>query len=132
MADRPDCPSYKLVGDNIDKGVKARYMRADKYHNKSLHYFHSYAVASRIDFSKFSNVKPATCLNSPPKRVLQLLPTKEDDRVLRNNFITLVSRVLVENIPFFKETFDGIVTWHIQHKYSSEMAKKSHVVSHLA
>ena len=67
MADRPDCPSYKLVGDKIDKGVKARYMRADKYHNKSLHYFHSYAMASRIDFSKFSNVKPATCLNSPPK-----------------------------------------------------------------
>ena len=73
MTDRPDCPSYKLVGDNIDKGVKVRYMRADKYHNKSLLYFHSYAVASRIDFSKFSNVKPATCLNSPPKRVLQLL-----------------------------------------------------------
>lgn len=104
-------------------------MRADKYHNKSLHYFHSFAVANRIDLSEFSDVKPSTCMNTPSKRAVQLLPTKEDDIVLRSNFINLVSRVLVENIPFFKATFDGVVTQHIQHKYSSEMAMKSHVVS---
>lgn len=129
MSDQQNYPGYKLVGDNIDKGVKARYMRVDKYYNKSLHYFHSFAVANRIDFSEFSDVKPSTCMNNPPKRAVQLLPTQEDDRVLRNNFITLVSRVLVDNIPFFKQMFDGVVTQHIQHKYSSEMARKSHVVS---
>ena len=34
---------YKLVGDNIDISVNARYMRAQGYSNQSLHFFHSYA-----------------------------------------------------------------------------------------
>ena len=27
---------YKLVGDNIDKGVKTRFMRAESHRNQSL------------------------------------------------------------------------------------------------
>ena len=30
---------YKIIGDNLDKTVKARYMR-DGARNQSLHYFH--------------------------------------------------------------------------------------------
>lgn len=122
---------YKIVGDNIDKGVKARYMRANKHQNQSLHYFNSFAVANRVDFSALSDVRPSTCLNSPQKRAVQLLPSKDDDAILRSNFMTLVSRVLVEFIPFFKETFDGVVTRHIQHEYSTEMSTKSQVVSQI-
>ncbi len=29
---------YKVVGDNIDKSVRARYMRSEGHRNKSLHY----------------------------------------------------------------------------------------------
>lgn len=36
-------PTYKLVGDNIDKSVKPREMRID-HQTHSLHYFHTYAV----------------------------------------------------------------------------------------
>ncbi len=35
---------YKLIGDNIDKGVKARFMRVEDHSNKSLHYFHACAI----------------------------------------------------------------------------------------
>ena len=42
VASKQPC-TFKLFGDNIDKSVKRRYMRADKG-NLSLHYFHSYAV----------------------------------------------------------------------------------------
>ena len=83
-------------------------MRVDKHRNKSLHYFHSFAVANRVDFSCLSDVRPSTCMNSPSKRAVQLLPSKEDDKEMRTNFVTLVSRALVENIPFFKATFDGV------------------------
>lgn len=128
LSELPKFPGYKLVGDNIDKGVKARYMRADHHHNKSLHYFHSFAVANRVDFSSYSDVRPSSCVNSPKHRAAQLLPSQQDDKAIRNNFIILVSRILVDNIPFFMETFDGVVTRHIKHKYFSEMATKSHVV----
>ena len=43
---------YRICGDNIDKSVKHRYMRSDFQVSSSLHYFHSYATADRIDFSK--------------------------------------------------------------------------------
>lgn len=120
---------YKLVGDNIDKGVKPRYMRSDNYSKQSLHYFHICAVQNRIDFSNFPDVHPATCLDSPERRAQCLLPSVQDDATLLRNMATLVSRIVVDNMPFFHHTFDGAVTRHIKHEYYSEMGKKSVVVS---
>ena len=39
---------YKLCGDNIDKTVHQRYMRSDSHGTRSLHYFHSYAIADQF------------------------------------------------------------------------------------
>ena len=47
---------YKLVGDNIDKMVKSRYMRLNGHRNKSFHYFHSFAMQNRIDISTLSDI----------------------------------------------------------------------------
>ena len=66
---------YKIVGDNIDKTVKARYMRTGSHRNQSLHYFHSLALRSRIDFSHLPNVYPDTCSPSPLKLSLPPLPS---------------------------------------------------------
>ena len=49
--------------------------------------------------------------------------------MMRNNFATHVSRVLVNNIDFFKVTFDGVVDWHIKHQFYEQMSRKSDVVS---
>ena len=77
---------FKLVGDNIDNSIKARYMRSDKHRNQSLHYFHSFAMKNMIDFSHLLDVHPQSCANSPHKIVLSLLPSADDDRIIRNNF----------------------------------------------
>ena len=119
----------KLVGDNLDKNVKARYMRSDKHHNQSLHCFHSFAIKNRIDFSHLSDVQPHSCANSPHNTAVSLLPSADDDRLLRKNFGILISRVLVTHMPFFKCSFDGVITWHIMHKYYEQMCRKSTVVS---
>lgn len=42
--------SFRLCGDNIDKTIRRRFLRSD-ISNTSLHYFHSYAVLNRVDFS---------------------------------------------------------------------------------
>ncbi len=104
-------------------------MRVEKHRGQSLHYFHFCAIQNRIDFSDFPDIFPATCLNSPKRRALHLLPSVEDDNDLRANMAVLVSRIIVDNIPFFHHTFDGIVTRHIKHKYYSEMCQTSVVVS---
>lgn len=46
---------YKLIGDNLDKNIQARYIRLESHQNKSLHLFHLCAVRDRIDFSKIPN-----------------------------------------------------------------------------
>lgn len=43
-------PTFKLVGDNVDKYVKPRHETADK-HASSLHYFHVFAVKDRCERS---------------------------------------------------------------------------------
>ena len=122
--------SYKLVGDSIDKTTKHRYMRLDK-HNKQecMHYFQVYAVKDRINFRTLSNTFPLTdSLPSSDHIVKTLLPSIDDDKEIKSNMITLMSRVIVDNIEFFNTSFDGIVDWHIPHPFQSKMSKKSEVV----
>ncbi len=42
---RTHCLGYRLVEDNTDLGVKARYIRVKGTRNESLHYFHSFALS---------------------------------------------------------------------------------------
>ena len=119
---------YRLCGDNVDKTIKHRYMRINIHEGSiSLHYFHAYAVADRIDFSKLSDTPPMSL--GTEAQAFMILPSLEDDSDLEENFKILIARVLCENLPFFKETFDGVVTWHIKHCYYEEMSKKSDIVS---
>ena len=120
---------YRLCGDNIDKTVKPRYMRSDTHKTESIHYFHSYAVANRVDFSDLSERTPPLPSVDLWQLASSLLPSPDDDATMRNNFATHVSRVLVNNIDFFKVTFDGVVDWHIKHQFYEQMSEKSDVVS---
>ncbi len=119
---------YRLCGDNIDKTVRHRYIRTDSQ-AASFHYFHSYAAADRVDFSQLPSEVPSAVNLSNCAQALLLLPSLEDEEALRKNFKVLISRVLCDFLPFFRATFDGIVTWHIQHPYYDEMSKKSDTVS---
>ena len=121
---------YKFVGDNLDFHVKARYMRTDGRQNQSLHFFHTFAILDRIDFSKFSfkfSTTPPS--DNPVQIVLKLLPSPQDDKALSKNVAILVSRILATHVPFFKRAFHDVVTWHIHHEYYEEMSQKSDVVS---
>ena len=117
-------PTFKLVGDNIDKNVKPRDMRAD-HQTQSLHYFHSFAVKDRIDFSSVPNT--LSLINPAEVDLNCCLPSGEDERVLDDNLCVLISRVVAQYMPFFKECASR-VNQHIDHPYSKEMAQKSTVV----
>ena len=122
-------PGFKLIGDNVDKNIRARYQRYESDHNESIHFFHLCAFQDRIDFSHLVDYHPDNCPNSLEKRAAALLPTAEDDIALYKNFKIRLSCLLVSNMKFFRTTFDGVVQRHIEHKYSKEMASKSTVVS---
>ena len=93
---------FKLVGDNLDISVNARYLRAEKHCNQSMHFFHSYAVLDRIAMGNLSIGLPATCNPRPLDMALSLLPTEENDSVtslhLSAEFLLLISPSF--NLPF--------------------------------
>ena len=116
---------FKIVGDNIDKMIKPRYMRSDRK-NQSLHYFHMYAVRDRINLSdSCENQRPAP--KNPPLE--ELLPSPDDCKQLHSNKEILVTQILARHMSFIAENFGDVVIHHISHPYSKEMSQKSEVVS---
>ena len=55
------------------------------------------------------------------------IPNVEDCVALREEFITLVARVLIRYMPWFKR-FAAVVPDHIPHEYMDKMAQKSEIV----
>ena len=91
-------PTFKLVGDNLDKSVRPRDMRLDNQ-TQSLHYFHMYGVHDRINLAQETdNPSLAEVAFSDLKAIL---PTSEDQESLRKNFSFLIACVLKKHIPFF-------------------------------
>ncbi len=123
---RASYPHYIIVGDNIDKNVSPRDMRVDHQTN-SLHYFHSYAVHDRIDMSGYSNEIPDIDVESLP--FTTFLPSLNDCKKLRDNYIILASRVLVRHLAFLAP-LKGCVPQHIEHAHLKELTNKSDIVSY--
>ena len=118
-------PDYIIVGDNIDKNVTPRDMRVGNQ-VKSLHYFHSYAVKDRVDPGSLSGDGHVSDVNT--LATSSVLPTVDDCVRIRNDYIILAARVIVENISHFS-FLQKCVVKHIPHKFSKETARKSVIVS---
>lgn len=150
---------YKVVGDNIDKNVRPRYVMhsvqcsvqqililsiaVTYYHwyyyyryirqgsqTLSFHCYHAYAVRDRIDISNFSDNTP-DLRNTPvlSLQVNEVLPSATDEQNMMHNFTLLVARQLCEHLKYFRENYSDVVSKHITHQYYEEMCMKSHIVS---
>ena len=73
---------YRLCGDNIDKTVKQHYLRYGTQKTGSIHYFHSYAVANKIDFSSLPETTPPLPNVGAYQLAASLLPSPDDDAAL--------------------------------------------------
>ena len=65
---------FKLIGDNIDKNIH-RSFQSLNYTMMSLHYFHSYALLDRVDFSGLSD--------DPPNGVIDFTTLLPDSTTLK-------------------------------------------------
>ena len=110
---------YKLVGDNIDKDVRPRDMRID-HQTRSLHYFHTYGVADRVDLTSVSD--ESRCPDIDGVQLEDLLPNVNDDMEPSSNFAILALRVLKRYVPFK-------VCRNIEHEFSTQMSQRSQIVS---
>ena len=83
---KPKWRGYKIVGDNIDKNFRRSFQRVD-YQTRSFHYFHSYGVIDRVDFSGLSDAQVTGEIS-----LMSILPSKDDIKALKEAFYIFVSR----------------------------------------
>jgi hypothetical protein len=72
------------------------------------------------------NDKPQGDIRKAPDDIF--MPTKHDYEALQKDFISLISLVLVKYVPALEE-YESLVPQHISHAKTSEMSKKSEIVS---
>ena len=121
-----DLPTYKLVGDNVDKSITPRQETSES-HKQSLHYFHTYAVKDRCSSSHLSDSPPAVDVKNADVSIV--LPTDTDCDTILHNMSILFARVVQKRFNFFKDNVQPVVK-HIPHCYSEKMKGKSEVVGY--
>ena len=120
----PKDKGRKIVFDNFDFQQKVHGM-TETHQNPDIHWVTHVAVENRVHESHLSSEKP------PNKKLLSMengscLPNLHENHLQRENYISLVERVLVE-LPCL-ESLKSYVVKHIPHQYSKEMAQKSKTV----
>ena len=78
---------FKIIGDNIDQNVHPSFQRLGSQ-TKSLHYFHSYALIDRIDFSNLSDASPVGKINIEET----CLTSNAEIEQIKSHLVILVSR----------------------------------------
>lgn len=114
---------YAIVFDNIDGRLNKRHMTKESQ-NFDYHWINHKVVMNRVSGHK---------LDESQRKIIEvqnikLLPTVEDQKKQRQNYIVLVARMLVEHLDSFK-AFKDVCVHHIPHKYAKEMAMRSETVS---
>lgn len=113
-------PGFSVVFDNIDLDVNAKNMTLAKQ-NSSLHWVNHKFVINRISgLNRLQNKQPDLLDVSNQS----FLPTATEMLNQQQDYVVLVSRVLVEYFGAFRP-FTDCVIHHIPHKYTKEMSTKS-------
>lgn len=117
-------PGFAIAFDNIDGKLQRKHMTKENQ-NFDFHW-----VNHKIIFNRVSGNK----LDTSPREInavsnIKFLPSVEDEKRQRHNYIVLVSRILVEHLDCFSSLKEVCIR-HIPHKYSKEMAQKSECVSY--
>jgi len=117
---------YGLNGDNLD-WVQRPSIYSSQRDTSSIHWFNLICYQNRVNDWELPDAQPIRPILDLPNS--SFLPSIEEHSELRNDFIILVSRILVKYCAFFKQ-FAQMVPNHIPHLFSKEMKQQSQVVSY--
>lgn len=116
---------HRIVGDNLDFEVHAR-VQSKSHVNQSIHWTHQYGIKDKVvDRTLEASRRQKSVSNI---QLSNLLPDEATCLRLQKRWTMLVSRVVTTYLKEF-QFLSNHVLWHIPHKYSTQMAQKSDVVS---
>lgn len=116
-------PGFIIPFDNFDLRLARRDMTMSQQ-NMDVHWTNHSMVENRVSGNHLSSERTKDILDVPN---IQFLPSVDDQRRQRVNYIILVSRILVDHFDAFN-VFKGVCIRHIPHKYNKELSAKSNKV----
>lgn len=117
--------TLRATGDNLDMTIRALDVTST-HKNRDLHYFATNMIVNRLEFPNLSKESPTKDLKR--LNLTTFLLNDGELRNLRSNYMILVGRVLIEFLCSFS-FLKSILSKHIDHRFSAQMAKKSTIVS---
>ena len=118
-------PGWKIAFDNLDIFQRVREMTEDNQ-NKDHHWVNHVKVTNRVSGNHLPDDDPL-CDSVVELENYKVIPTGPDHISQRGNYIRLIERVLVEEIPYFSFCKD-VVASHIPNRHAKGMAIKSEKV----
>ncbi len=88
---------------------------------QSLHHVQWYILQDRVSHRNLSNSQPIGDVSKLP--LSSFLLNKEKCNNMRDNYATLIGRVIISKLSYFEKPFKDCVPKHITHKYSEEMSQ---------
>ena len=115
---------YQLVMDNVDMVISARHTSKAK-HGSDLHMVQMMAVKNRVSGHHLPNNKPTSSLKDID--IAEILPTVEDNKLLKQDWVILIGKIIAENFPELK-WFASHLPREVPHDHMAEMKQKSEIV----
>ena len=112
--------------DNFDFRMLANIILKN-HRNSDFHWIVQYLTFDRVSSTGLDDEKPIVD-NMDDFHNSNYLLDQGEVELMKQDFIVLVSRVLVEFFPFL-EPLKSIIPQHIDHQHSNEMAQKSNIIS---
>lgn len=118
-------PGRKLTFDNIDFRQKVHHMSEDNQ-NIDKHCVTIMSTENRVSGNHLSNDPPEGGIMDMPNGIC--IPDQIESQQQRENYITLVERLLCKYLPCL-EFLSDVTVQHIPHLYKKEMSAKTKTVS---
>lgn len=118
-----DC-GRKITFDNLDYNQNVHYMTEDNQ-NEDKHCVTVMSTENRVTGNQLSDQAPSDGLLEMVNGVC--IPSALENIKQKENYVTLVERVLVEHIPSLNFLSD-VKTTHIPYQYRKEMMEKTDTV----
>lgn len=117
-------PGFVISFDNLDFQVQWKSMTIQS-ENRDFHWVNHQMVENRVSGALLDSKQPKANLQELSN--LKFLPTIEDQQKQRSNYIILTSRILVQYFDALEPLKEACI-YHIPHKYTKEMSRKSNKV----
>ena len=118
-----DGHELRFTFDNFDFRILTNII-IKGYQNSDMHWISQYATFDRVSSSGLEDTKPIVS-NIKDYDNSNYLMSSNELKAMRDDFIILVSRVLVEYFQCL-QSLRTVVPIHIMHHYSEEMSKAFH------